>query len=500
MSANRGYAWIWLALLAALPYVTGLDHAFVYDDHGVLVENSFLEKPANLLRVLSLQTMSDPAVIDGQRPVVVASYFIDRHVLGLHPAGCRAVNLLLHGAVTALIFILFRTVTRQAWLSAAAAMLFAWHPLAVEAVQSPAFREDLLYMADGLVYLIAGAFPARSLKRWAAGLFFLALALLSKEAAIIFPVLLAAIWWLFPECRPGRKVMAMWIVSSIALVAVYVVMMVSGRPVQAIGGIWNGVSLQGSECFWTAPWLAGWMAGKMVFPYPLSIDYVITPVTGFVNVRFLAGMLLVVVGVVTAWRVRYFQPTVSFAIMWMLLLFLPVSNLVALINPAADRYAYGVLPGFALLLVVGLYKLPRFGVPIILIILFSYLAITVVRIGDWRDDRTLWTSAFQIEPASSRVYTWMGLLAKRDGQMDVAMEMFVAAEKLNPHNVSPTINRAIILGERGDLDEAERLLRDVLARRPDYDQARRNLETCLQLQAEGHPRRRASASPTENVP
>jgi protein O-mannosyl-transferase len=491
MSANRGYAWLWLALLAVLPYVTGLDHAFVYDDHGVLVENAFLEKPSNILRVLSLQTMRDPAVIDGQRPVVVASYFIDRHVWALHPAGCRVTNLLLHGAVTALIFILFRTVTRQAWLSAAAALLFAWHPLAVEAVQSPAFREDLLYMAGGLVYLIAGAYPLRSLKRGAAGLFFLALALLSKEAAVIFPVLLAAIWWLFPESRPGRKVMAMWIVSSITLVALYVVVMASGRPVQAMGGVWNGISLRGSECLWTAPWLAGWLTGKMVVPYPLSIDYVITPVTGLVDIRFLAGMLLVVAGIVTAWRGRYFQPTVSFAVIWMLALFLPVSNLVALINPAADRYAYGVLPGFTLLVVVGLNKLPRFGAPIFLIILFSGLAVTVMRIGEWRDDRTLWTSAFQVEPASSRAYTWMGLLEKRDGRMDAALEMFVAAEKLNPHNVSPTINRAIMLGERGELDEAEHLLRDVLARRPDHEQARQNLETCLRLKEASQPRHRA---------
>ena len=89
----RGMNWAWkgvllLAVIAA-PWLVGLSFPFLYDDVGMIAENSFLENPANLGRVLTGRTLADPQVVNGRRPAVLASYFIDRALYGLEPAGWR---------------------------------------------------------------------------------------------------------------------------------------------------------------------------------------------------------------------------------------------------------------------------------------------------------------------------------------------------------------------------------------------------------------------------
>ena len=311
MLAKSELKYFYLAVLAILPYLTGLNHAFVYDDHGVIEENTFLEKPSNFLRVITLQTLGDPDVIDGQRPVVVASYFVDRMIWELRPFGYRITNFLLHGLVTVLLFFILRRLSSPL-LAGTVALLFSWHPLLVEAVHAPSFREDLLYVAFGLIYLLVGTKPRIAVSDWLCGMTALALAMLSKEAAVVFPVLLTAVWWLFPYQRPEKKTVIAWLIVSGVLVAGLACLVLGGRPVQALGRTWNGISLQGDEGVWSAPWLAVCMLRKLVVPYPLSVDYVITPVKEMMDVRWWLGMVALVAGAGVAWRERERSPLITF--------------------------------------------------------------------------------------------------------------------------------------------------------------------------------------------
>jgi hypothetical protein len=66
----------------ASPWLAGLSHPFLYDDIGMIAENAFLENPANLGQVLAGRTLADPQVVNGRRPAVLATYFLDRALHG----------------------------------------------------------------------------------------------------------------------------------------------------------------------------------------------------------------------------------------------------------------------------------------------------------------------------------------------------------------------------------------------------------------------------------
>ena len=83
----RKFALPLILLAVALPYIPALRYGFVYDDHGAIEENTFLDHGANAWRALTLQTLRDPSVLDGQRPVLLLTHFAERVLWGVNPLG-----------------------------------------------------------------------------------------------------------------------------------------------------------------------------------------------------------------------------------------------------------------------------------------------------------------------------------------------------------------------------------------------------------------------------
>jgi hypothetical protein len=331
-----------------------------------------------------------------------------------------------------------------------------------------------------LAYLCAD-FIARPTVRWPVQLAALALALGSKETAWAAPLLLAWMRCCVPaaERRPRAALAA--VLAGLALVAGYVAIGYVGRPLQAAGASWNGLSLRWPENLWTAPWI-WWRSVALFFvPYPLLADRVIEPIPAPWDPRFVGCAVALLAVVVLAWRARKTHPLTALGLGWLVLAFTPISNVIPLLNPMADRYLYGLAPGFALavtplLLLTRERRLVLGGVCVV------WMLLVQVQLGRWRDDATLWTVTAQGEPRSARAHTWLGLLAKQRGDLARAREHFEEAMDANPQEVTALINLAILDGESGDLPAAERRLREAVERRPDKSEAWSNLAVALELQ------------------
>jgi len=95
------------------------------------------------------------------RPLCMATYSIERRAWGISPSLSHLTNLILIAAVAALVVIAIRHYTGDAFLAAAAGVLFALHPCHVENAAWIAARADPLF---SLFFIMA----ALSYDRWRA--------------------------------------------------------------------------------------------------------------------------------------------------------------------------------------------------------------------------------------------------------------------------------------------------------------------------------------------
>ena len=500
---RSGY-WILLLILVAFPFATGLSHEFVYDDHGSIVENPFLDEPGSLQQTLTFQTLTDSSIPDGRRPLVILSYLLDRAVWGLQPFGYHLTNLVLHLLVIVLLFLLARCVQpeRGPFPAFATALLYGLHPILTEPVQCPAFREDILLTLFVLMFLLATTRPRTV---WLA-IPALGLALLAKESAVVAPALALWMWFCFPATRLRRGVAISLIGISGAIIVLFIILWSAFGSLQAVNAEATATALPFPANLLTAPWL--WIKDirLLIWPYPLIADYVITPVTKISDWRFLAGMIALLASAMIAVAGARRAPTMAFGLGWMLIAFVPVSNLVPLYNPLAERYSYLIAIGFAWIIAQLLSLLPersgrcatgpsaatqepaclhRRVLPLALICA-AYTGLIVHRITDWTDDHALWSKTLQQEPRSARAHTWIGLDCKKNGEIEQALKHFTEADRLNPMEISGLINIAVLYGQNGRLGEAEQLLREAVRRRPDKADAHWNL--AVALNAQGRPK------------
>ena len=165
-----------------LPFIGG---GLLTDDFAHIEHLTHIDSPARLL--------DRPDTFGFYRPVAQATLAAEIDTHG-RPAGMRAFNLLLHAAVIALAFLVARLVLESSFAAGLAALAFALTPKAPPiAVLWISARGELLMALFTLVAVAAWIVWTRGGRPvWlaAAGLAF-ALALTSKEAAAVLPVLLA---------------------------------------------------------------------------------------------------------------------------------------------------------------------------------------------------------------------------------------------------------------------------------------------------------------------
>ena len=173
---------------------------FVWDD------KAFLEAPPVSQALGIFDIWFNPASLPFEAhywPMLYSSFWLENRLWGFNPLGFHAVNVLLHGVNTLLLWrLLERMGVPGAWLIAA---LFAVHPLRVEPVAWVMSRKDLL---GTLFYLLAVGYWLRYRQRPQSGTYLALLGLFaagmfSKTVVVTLPAaLLVWAWWQQGHIRP----------------------------------------------------------------------------------------------------------------------------------------------------------------------------------------------------------------------------------------------------------------------------------------------------------
>lgn len=195
------------AIVALALYAITLNGVFIYDDVAIIETDRRIANPA-----LWGEYWTDSynfGVDNLYRPLVSMSYAIQHYLHGPRPMPFHLVNWLLHALVSALVARFAMKLAERCDIDARmsrrigliAGVLFAAHPIHVEAVANVVGRAELMCAAGVLGAMLIFLEPLT--RGRIAGLFAcFVLALLSKEQGMLVPLLLGLLWaaerWVLP--------------------------------------------------------------------------------------------------------------------------------------------------------------------------------------------------------------------------------------------------------------------------------------------------------------
>lgn len=423
---------------------------FVWDDWALIVRNQLVRDPAHLPDVLtspfwnvsSQSTVGRLAYVNLYRPVVSLAYVTQFQVFGENPVGYHMVSLLLHLACVVMAYAWIRRrlehrsseLRAPVDLAAAVGVLpFALHSSRPETVTWISGSTDL-WMT---FWVLAAALALGQRRRLVRGLGGLAVALacLSKEAAIVLPVLLVADAWLVEGRRPeaGREGIALAGAVAGTGVHLYFVPPAGGQGVALEGLSSRVLASLGHFVHRTFDWF-----DPSVEPVPREFDAGGHEV--FAPWAIGLGAALVVVVILLAALAHRQTPSLRpwlADLLWFLLPLIPVANLVALEGPTvvADRYLFLPLLGIGAGLARTVFPLvdgpARRLVATGAILLAVALGVpSGIHARRFEDDGTLWSYEYERNPRSFSAINGVAEVARSEGEPGRAIRVYTHGRRV----------------------------------------------------------------------
>lgn len=478
--------WQQAAVLAGITFAAfsaTLSADFVYDARMQILTGDFIHDWRNWPAVLSGRVLGMD-VLDFNRPAMLASLMLDAAVWGRNPFGYHLTSVLLHVVNVLLVWLVIRELTgaegrpEKVLSTLLASLVFAVHPIVTEAVCEPTFREDLLVALCTLSALVLAmrhdpTTPGFDTRRAVGCTVLCLLAIASKEAGIVAPMLLGAYWWLFRRGEPGR----FWAVAIGGAKLVVVAFLVArfllepstssifeSRPEYPGGSLSQAMLLE--------PRILAFYAQLVLFPINLCADY------GLVSVSHLplpmAIVLLAVIAIAAAIAARY-DRRLLFAYCLLLLPLLPVANLIPIYRPAADRYLYLPMAGMAVVVaclldapwLAGRQQLRQRVLAGFMVAVAALGVACIDRQAVWANSLALWDDAYRKNPGSYTNAAGLGEALRAAGRLPEAEKFTREAIRLsNGQRGDVWATLALILDAQGHTTDAAAALAKALEIEP----------------------------------
>src|SRR6266568_7394695 len=515
-----------LFVLTCAVYANSLWNDFNLDDDTIIRNNSLIRSLSNLPKIFVSNYWANTPYEKGvllYRPLAVASFAVDYALWGNQPFGFHLTNLLINGTNAVLLLVLLARMFgampgRTGPLALAfCALLYAFHPVHTEAVNMVVGRTELLAAMFGLLTFIC------HLNDWKAGaVLCFSLALLSKEIAITIPAMIFTYEWFFGRnlSRPGKtgrgeraegrgqprqaRPLSSFFPLPSSLFgsgAGSLVASVFAGPAQkylmyaGVLGLYLAIRFAVLRGFVAAhqtgilasqdPFhrlltvlkVLGYYLKLVVAPYPLTPDYSDVPLPqSAVEPWVLLPFIGIVALLAAAWRLRQAAPGVAYAVLWLFVTLLPVSNIISIGAFLGERFLY--LPSASLaFLAAGLFSLasagrgkraesrgqgaalrlvlpsPLFPLPSSLLgcvlVAAGFAALTFNRNFDWRSAGTLWAKVQARQPGNPRANFHLGVRAEEAKDFQQALVFYEKAIEFNPnHNWNPDRKTIAMVKER----------------------------------------------------
>jgi len=370
----RKWTLAFVLVLSLVAYGRTLGYPFIYDDIYTIIEDPAVQSWRYLPDYFTknvwydLRLRSDSTLMNYYRPAFLLWFRINHMAFGVNPWGWHLTTVLVHLAVTGLVFLLALRILERRTAAGLAALIFGLHPIHIEAVAWISGVSESL-AAFWLIASFLGYVKWKSNQRsrgWLAlSLFSYILALLEKETALVFFLIIASYEWVYRGEWPpsGHWKAGLGRIRSASF---------AGLPYFALLIPYMAARLYALKSFvplltplslvtvaFTWPSLFWFWIRHLLWPVGLSSCYDL----GFIyqptyeNFTLPVLLVLMVAALLVHWALR--SRAVGFACLWMAIFVVPVLDIRIFRDDifAQDRYLYVPSIGFALIAGLGLGRM-----------------------------------------------------------------------------------------------------------------------------------------------
>jgi tetratricopeptide (TPR) repeat protein len=439
---------IGLVLLAVVLYAGAFNFERLYswDDNRYLNEN-------DLIRDLSPQgiwNLTTQRYFAANIPVTLFSYAIEYHLWGLESSGYHVTNVILHALNGLLVYYFLARLLKNRAVALLAAIIWIVHPVQVESIAWISQRKNLLSMLFTLLAFLAHMSSAEedAPRRWLpiAWVMYL-LAAFAKPAVVGVPVLFMAYDFFYARKSIRQTILRNIVPLAIGIASALLIVLAHDE-----GG---GIKAYRGDSFFTTfqiMLIVYWdYLVALIAPTHLDNYYIYNLITleqnGF---SVILGLLLLIVMIIIAlrsifrWMRTGEDPFGLFAILWIVLFMLPVSNIIPIAIERADRYMY--FPTVVVFAVIGMLmvRLWAWGEQdvrvrhvlsgLVVAIILPLVILTGQRIPVWESSKTLWEDHLADNETSQTGWLNLGVYYFNTELYDSATPVFDRLLELNPRH------------------------------------------------------------------
>ncbi len=461
-----------LLLFITLFWLQVLGFDFVWDDFPSVVHNPALFKLKTIFTALKSDfwSLHEYESRSGYfRPLVTWVYVGLSTVFGKDPMAFHAMNLLGHVLMCLCVFSFYRWLGFEGWLLMAMTVLYAIFPLHSEPVSFVSCLPDLLC---GL-FCMLGLQSIMKVKHFVSMssfnvILFFVLALLSKETAVIFPLLALLVFQLLDKNKEER-------VTGVKVVLILLVVLLFYLFYrQSVAQLGIHVSTQVPLLLkLKKSWFLFLESFRFIF-FPVGLNPV--PSFSFEQSFLLQWILcLMFFGLMGfAWfKYRSYRKQLLIAIMMYVVAWAPHSNWIELQGLVVDRYFYLSLV-FMILSLGFVLRAHEAATPLKLVVLFVIVWIAIVSFkttAKWSSSKLLWATSHRMNPSSIVIQNEYGLTLIQQNLHTEALKVFEKLYDQNKHYQDGSYNYAYVLYKLNDFKSSKEIIEKHLGVFPLDDRA-----------------------------
>jgi tetratricopeptide (TPR) repeat protein len=498
-----------ISAFVAILYFNSLGNQFTNWDDGMIYENSSI-RHLNWEGVKKIFTL-EPG--NTYQPVRMLSYAIDYRIWGLNPLGYHITNILFYILTCIMVFFTLRLLSGELRKEASpdshgrvaifGALLFAAHPVHVEAVTWLAARKEVL---QGFFFFLGFYLYLKANKETGRGAFYfylslvvlsILLATLSKPSAVIFPGVIAVyeISKRKKEVIPFFKRHWIFLVSLLILSAVFTFILM--KVMFEAGGIkhYKGDSFASNLLVCVCVFLQNIRLLLLTINYSAAYSFLVNmPIFSPTNL-----ILFFITFSLFAFSVLSLRWTkiIFFSLFFFFITLVPYLNIIPISTLKADRYVF--IASFSYILLLGVafdylyaYQHKRFSqgffkllsVTVFLFLLTGYSFMTIRQNTLWQNSYTLWSDAVEKHPESNTANALMGVVFMELAMDQDAIKHLEKAVQLVPYDYQSRNNLGIVYGRSDEPEKALKEFSTAMQLKPDDDTIKINLSVFYQRHKE----------------